>query len=61
MRLVNRRVPLRIDEAGERIGLNVAEHGASTEILDLLTEMDEQRAAGDSTRHVRVEPPKSGS
>ena len=56
MRLVNRRVPLRIDEAGERIGLNVAEHGASTEILDLLTEMDEQRAAGDFTRHVRVEP-----
>ncbi|MCZ6733710.1 MAG: ammonium transporter, partial [Gammaproteobacteria bacterium] len=38
--LFNRWYPLRIDPEGERIGLNVAEHGASTEILDLLTEMD---------------------
>jgi sigma-B regulation protein RsbU (phosphoserine phosphatase) len=47
---------LRIDPEGERIGLNVAEHGASTEILDLLTEMDDQRRAGDFSRPVSVEP-----
>lgn len=54
--LVNRWVPFRIDEEGERIGLNVSEHGASTEILDLLTEMDDQRAQGDFSRPVSVEP-----
>jgi Amt family ammonium transporter len=46
--------PLRIDPDGERIGLNVAEHGASTEILDLLNEMDDQRQSGDFSRHVSV-------
>ncbi|MCZ6815640.1 MAG: PAS-domain containing protein, partial [Planctomycetota bacterium] len=54
--LVNRVHPLRIDPEGERIGLNVAEHGASTEILDLLTEMDGQRRAGDFSQPVSVEP-----
>ena len=54
--LVNKRFPLRIDPEGERIGLNVAEHGASTEILDLLTEMDNQRKADDFTQPVSVEP-----
>jgi len=54
--LVNRRFPLRIDPKGERIGLNVAEHGASTEILDLLTEMDTQRKTNDFTHPVNVEP-----
>ena len=54
--LINRWHPLRIDPEGERIGLNVAEHGASTEILDLLNEMDEQRQTNDFSRHVSVEP-----
>lgn len=54
--LINRWLPLRIDPEGERIGLNVAEHGASTEILDLLTEMDDQRKSGDFSRHVTAEP-----
>lgn len=54
--LVNRRFPLRIDPEGERIGLNVAEHGASTEILDLLTEMDVQRKSEDYSKPVNVEP-----
>jgi len=56
MSLINRRYPLRIDPEGERIGLNVAEHGASTEILDLLTDMDTQRASSDFSHPVRVEP-----
>ena len=54
--LINRWFPLRIDPEGERIGLNVAEHGASTEILDLLTEMDDQRRSGDFSQPVAVEP-----
>ncbi len=54
--LFNRRYPLRIDPEGERIGLNVAEHGASTEILDLLTEMDTQRSTSDFSQPVSVEP-----
>ena len=54
--LINRWHPLRIDPEGERIGLNVAEHGASTEILELLTEMDDQRRAGDFSQPVSVEP-----
>jgi ammonium transporter len=56
MWLINRRFPLRIDPEGELIGLNVAEHGASTEILDLLTDMDAQVASSDFSEPVRVEP-----
>jgi len=56
MSLINRRFPLRIDPEGELIGLNVSEHGASTEILDLLTDMDTQRASNDFSEPVRVEP-----
>ncbi len=54
--LVNRWVPLRIDPRGELIGLNVAEHGASTEILDLLTAMDRQRQTNDFSQPIAVEP-----
>ena len=56
MWLINRRFPLRIDPEGELIGLNVAEHGASTEILDLLTDMDVQRESSDFSQPVAVEP-----
>jgi ammonium transporter len=54
--LINRRFPLRIDAAGELAGLNIAEHGATTEIADLLTDMDEHHRTGDFARPVRVEP-----
>ncbi|MCZ6539949.1 MAG: PAS domain S-box protein, partial [Chloroflexi bacterium] len=54
--LMNRWYPLRIGPEGERLGLNVAEHGASTEILDLLTEMAHQRQASDFSQPVTVEP-----
>jgi ammonium transporter len=56
MSLVNRVSPLRIDPAGELAGLNIAEHGASTEIADLLSEMDAHRQTGDFGRPVHVEP-----
>jgi ammonium transporter len=54
--LINRRFPFRIGPEGELAGLNVAEHGASTEIGDLLSDMDEHRRSGDFARPVRVEP-----
>jgi ammonium transporter len=54
--LINRRFPLRIDPEGELAGLNIAEHGASTEIADLLSDIDEQQRSGDFARPVRVEP-----
>jgi ammonium transporter len=54
--LINRRIPFRIDPAGEAAGLNIAEHGARTELAELLTDMDEHRRSGDFARPVRVEP-----
>lgn len=53
--LANRLMPLRVDEKGERIGLNVAEHGASTEIIDLLTEMSRHSSEGEFTSHLEFE------
>jgi Amt family ammonium transporter len=54
--LVNRWLPLRISAQGEKIGLNMAEHGASTAMLDLLGEMDHQVRTGDFSTKVAVEP-----
>ena len=54
--LIDRRFPFRIDREGEIAGLNIAEHGATTELADLLTDMDEHRRSGDFTQPVRVEP-----
>jgi ammonium transporter len=54
--LVDRVFPFRIDRAGELAGLNIAEHGATTELADLLNDMDEHRRTGDFDRPVRVEP-----
>jgi ammonium transporter len=54
--LINRRYPFRIDREGELAGLNIAEHGATTELSDLLADMDAQRRSGDFAQPVRVEP-----
>jgi ammonium transporter len=54
--LINRRFPFRIDREGELAGLNIAEHGASTEIADLLSDMNAHRRSGDFARPVEVEP-----
>jgi len=56
LKIVNRFFHLRIDEESERIGLNVAEHGATTEILDLLEEMGRHRERGDFSRRVEADP-----
>jgi ammonium transporter len=55
LKLIDRAVPFRIDAEGELAGLNVAEHGASTAMSDLLTDMDEHRRTGDFARPVHVE------
>jgi PAS domain S-box-containing protein len=54
--IVNRFFPLRITLAQEHIGLNVSAHGASTEIVDLLTVMEQQAATGNLALRVPVEP-----
>lgn len=54
--LINRIYPLRIDPEGERVGLNISEHGASTEILDLLTNKERHRQTHDYSQPVPVEP-----
>ncbi|ETW99350.1 MAG: hypothetical protein ETSY1_15295, partial [Candidatus Entotheonella factor] len=56
LRLINRKLPLRVTLEQERIGLNVAEHGASTELHDLFTAMDHQARTGDLNLQVPVEP-----
>ncbi len=53
---LNRLSPLRVDAEGERLGLNVAEHGASTEVIDLLMEMGRHSGQGDFTQRLQFEP-----
>ncbi|MCB1995897.1 MAG: ammonium transporter [Burkholderiaceae bacterium] len=56
--VLNRRWPggLRVNEEEERIGLNVAEHGARNELVTLLDAMETQRASGDLRQRVPEEP-----
>ncbi|HSK39917.1 MAG TPA: ammonium transporter [Arenibaculum sp.] len=54
--LLNRVIPLRASPQDEQVGLNVAEHGANTALLRLLTEMDRQRHDGDFSRPVEIDP-----
>ncbi len=54
--LVNRIIPLRVVLADEQRGLNISEHGASTELLDLFVAMDEQSRSRDIRLRVPVEP-----
>ena len=53
---MNKVFPLRVSEADEKIGLNIAEHGASTDLIELMTEMDTHRRQGDFETPVSVEP-----
>jgi len=54
--LINRCMKLRVSEADELAGLNVAEHGSSSELIDLLSDMRAHRQRGDFSRQVMVEP-----
>ena len=47
---------LRVSAESERTGLNVAEHGARTELIDLLDAMEAQRRSGDLRQRVPEEP-----
>ncbi len=54
--LFGRLSPLRVSASDEQIGLNVAEHGASSSLFDLLSRMDAQQQSGDFSTPVPVEP-----
>lgn len=56
LRLIDRVLPFRVTAEQERIGLNVAEHQATTALLDLLTQMDHQARQGDFSRTITAEP-----
>ena len=47
---------LRVDADSERNGLNVTEHGARTELINLLDAMESQRRSGDLRQRVPEEP-----
>ncbi|MFQ5963822.1 MAG: ammonium transporter [Candidatus Scalinduaceae bacterium] len=55
-KIINRFFPLRVTPEDEYIGLNVSEHGATTELLDMFRTMDSQAKTGDMSLRVPVEP-----
>jgi len=56
MKLLQKRIKFRVTEDDERIGLNISEHGSSTSLLDLISQMDMQARSGDFSRFVDIEP-----
>ncbi len=54
--VINSFVALRVSKEHEIQGLNVTEHDASTEILDLLYSMEKQKSSGDFSKKVHIEP-----
>ncbi len=54
LKIVNHFVALRVSQEDEQIGLNVAEHGATTELYDLSDTM-EDHILGDMTARVQVD------
>jgi Amt family ammonium transporter len=53
---INRIRPIRVRHDSEANGLNVSEHGATTELLDLFRVMEEQGKSRDLSLRVPVEP-----
>jgi Amt family ammonium transporter len=56
LKLVNRVLPLRVTLDEERMGLNVSEHGARTELIELLEAMAKHQHDGHFAQEVPVEP-----
>ncbi|CAN2041617.1 diguanylate cyclase [Candidatus Magnetomoraceae bacterium gMMP-15] len=56
LRIINRIFPLRVSYQDEKIGLNVSEHGARTDLLDLFEAMDRQTHSKDLSMRVPEEP-----
>ncbi|MFW1676979.1 ammonium transporter [Pontibacter sp. JAM-7] len=52
----NNIIPLRVSAAAEKQGLNISEHRASTELIDLLNDMEHQQHQGSFTTPVTEEP-----
>lgn len=55
-RIVNRIYPMRVSIEDEKVGLNISEHGAKTDLYDLFEVMEHQSRTGDLTLRVPVEP-----
>jgi ammonium transporter len=55
-RLVGARFSLRVTAEDERQGLNISEHGASSEMLDLFNAMDHASQTGDLTARAPEDP-----
>lgn len=55
LKLLSRFVRLRVRAGEERLGLNMIEHGATTEVIDLLGSMHQHRATGDYSRALQVD------
>ncbi|MGB1025456.1 MAG: ammonium transporter, partial [Rhodospirillaceae bacterium] len=53
---VNKISPLRVDPDDEDRGLNISEHGATTDMVDLFQDLEAQSRSGDPTFRLRVEP-----
>lgn len=56
LQLLNRLVPIRVTPDNENMGLNVSEHGARTELVELLEVMATHQREGHFGREVPVEP-----
>ena len=56
MFIVNQFMPLRVSAEDEEIGLNVAEHGATSSILDLAHSMHHVTVSGDYSDSAKVTP-----
>ena len=54
--ILNKIKPLRVSSADEDKGLNIVEHGSSTEIFDLYDKMSEQARTGDLSIRLKEEP-----
>lgn len=55
LRLLDRRWPLRVRRRHEHIGLNVAEHGATSDLVDFFSVMRRQQRTGNLTLRAPVE------
>lgn len=54
--LINKKFPFRVTSEEEHAGLNISEHGARTETVFLMEDMERHARTGDLSRRVRVEP-----
>ncbi|MCC5843393.1 MAG: ammonium transporter [Verrucomicrobia bacterium] len=53
---INKKFPFRVTAEEEHAGLNISEHGARTETVFLMEDMERHARTGDLSKRVRVEP-----